>query len=153
MPNVLIPGFPKAGPRSPWFLEIERYNPVLPNRRPNRGASRNIAVASATTTTRAKARSRMRVHIFLRSRSAIIRRRVRRIISAKTRLKKSASFARYQQKVCKCFKYLMSATSSGTSKFQSLYLRTRKMRRLIPRTHSMLLHSVAAYLLGKSLIS
>ena len=66
MPNVLILGFPKAGPRSPWFLEIERYNPVLPNRRPNRGASRNIAVASATTTTRAKARSRMRVHIFLR---------------------------------------------------------------------------------------
>ena len=136
MPNVLILGFPKAGPRSPWFLEIERYNPVLPNRRPNRGASRNIAVASATTTTRAKARSRMRVHIFLRSRSAIIRRRVRRIISAKTRLKKSASFARYQQNVCKCYKYLQSATIFRTWKFQSVYFRTRKIRRLIPRTPS-----------------
>ena len=134
MPNVLILGFPKAGPRSPWFLEIERYNPVLPNRRPNRGASRNIAVASATTTTRAKARSRMRVHIFLRPRSEITRRRVRRIISAKTRLKKSASFARCQQNICKCYKYLMSATSSGTSKFQSLPSINQKSKLSIDRS-------------------
>ena len=70
--------------------------------------------------TRAKARGRMRVHIFLRQKSEITRRRVRRIILATNWLKQSTNFARYQQNVCKCYNYLMSATISHTWKFQLL---------------------------------